>query len=76
MIKLKDFVLNEKKEYKDFFIKMLDKQDKGIDEMSEEEKKEFFNAIKREWPKNESLSEENIRLLVRKEFANSNKKRR
>ena len=50
--------LTEKEEYKQFFKRALEKAGKSIPQMSDSEKKEFFNKIDKAWKgKNESVNE-------------------
>jgi hypothetical protein len=42
-------VMTEESEYQAFFQKALDKAGKGINDMSDEEKKSFFNKIDSAW---------------------------
>ena len=50
--------LTEKEEYKQFFKRALEKAGKSIPQMSDSEKKEFFNKIDKAWKgKNESINE-------------------
>jgi len=42
-------VLREETEYQKFFKKALEKSGKSIPQMSDEEKKEFFNKIDAAW---------------------------
>lgn len=50
--------LTEKEEYKQFFKRALEKAGKSIPQMSDSEKKEFFNKIDKTWKgKNESINE-------------------
>ena len=55
-------VMVEENEYQAFFAKALEKAGKGINDMSEEEKKAFFNKVDSAWngkgEKNESVSED------------------
>ena len=55
-------VIVEENEYQAFFAKALEKAGKGINDMSDEEKKAFFNKIDTAWngkgEKNESVSED------------------
>jgi len=55
-------VMVEENEYQAFFAKALDKAGKGINDMSDEEKKAFFNKVDSAWngkgEKNESVSED------------------
>jgi len=55
-------VMVEENEYQAFFAKALEKAGKGINDMSDEEKKAFFNKIDTAWngkgEKNESVSED------------------
>ena len=44
-----DQYLNEKQSYKEFFEAKLKEMGKSIDDMSDEEKKKFFNMIDKEW---------------------------
>jgi hypothetical protein len=52
----------EENEYQAFFAKALEKAGKGINDMSDEEKKAFFNKVDSAWngkgEKNESVSED------------------
>ena len=54
-------VMVEENEYQAFFAKALEKAGKGINDMSEEEKKAFFNKVDSAWngkgEKNESVNE-------------------
>ena len=51
--------LTEKEEYKQFFKRALEKAGKSIPQMSDSEKKEFFNKIDKTWKgKNESVVNE------------------
>lgn len=51
--------LTEKEEYKQFFKRALEKAGKSIPQMSDSEKKEFFNKIDKAWKgKNESVVNE------------------
>ena len=51
--------LTEKEEYKQFFKRALEKAGKSIPQMSDSEKKEFFNKIDKAWKgKNESVVSE------------------
>ena len=55
-------VMTEESEYQTFFKKALEKTGKSIPQMSDEEKKAFFNKIDAAWKgkgeKNESVNEE------------------
>jgi hypothetical protein len=55
-------VMTEENEYQAFFAKALEKAGKSINDMSDEEKKAFFNKIDTAWngkgEKNESVSED------------------
>jgi ABC-type transporter MlaC component len=55
-------VMTEESEYQAFFAKALEKAGKGINDMSDEEKKAFFNKIDTAWngkgEKSESVSED------------------
>ena len=55
-------VMVEENEYQAFFAKALEKAGKGINDMSDEEKKAFFNKVDSAWngkgEKNESVSED------------------
>ena len=55
-------VMVEENEYQAFFAKALKKAGKGINDMSDEEKKAFFNKVDSAWngkgEKNESVSED------------------
>ncbi len=55
-------VMVEEADYQAFFKKALEKAGKGINDMSDEEKKEFFNKIDTAWngkgEKNEDISAE------------------
>lgn len=59
-------VLTEDEEYKAFFKKALEKAGKSIPDMSDEEKKDFFNKIDSAWKgkgeKSESLQKKNERF--------------
>ena len=57
-------VMVEENEYQAFFAKALEKAGKGINDMSEEEKKAFFNKVDSAWngkgEKNESVNEGDV----------------
>ncbi len=61
-------VMKEESEYQAFFKKALEKAGKGINDMSDEEKKEFFNKIDSAWnnkgEKNEDLKGDQHKLDV------------
>ncbi len=61
-------VMNEESEYQAFFQKALDKAGKGINDMSDDEKKSFFNKIDTAWngkgEKNEELTGNQHKLDV------------
>ena len=48
---LKNQILHEENAYQIFFKKELESAGKSIPEMTEEEKKDFFNGIKKKWAK-------------------------
>lgn len=54
-------IIEEDNAYKDFFKKQLDKTGKSIEDMSDDEKKKFFNKVDSMWKakdeKNESVKE-------------------
>jgi hypothetical protein len=49
--KLNSKIQNEKNEYQKFFKKKLDDEDKSIPDMSDQEKKDFFDRVSSEWSK-------------------------
>jgi hypothetical protein len=61
-------VMTEESEYQAFFQKALEKVGKGINDMSDEEKKAFFNKIDTAWngksEKNEDISAELPKAII------------
>jgi hypothetical protein len=59
-------IIKEETEYQQFFKKALEKTGKSIPQMSDDEKKDFFNKIDKAWKgkgeKSESVSEGNVKL--------------
>ena len=55
---------NLQKEWKDYFMEKLEKFGASSpSELSEEERKEFFNDLKKDWEKGEGVKEAEIKLM-------------
>jgi len=55
---------NLQKEWKDYFMEKLEKFGASSPaELSEEERKEFFNDLKKDWEKGEGVKEAEIKLM-------------
>lgn len=75
--KFKEKIGEEKNEYQKFFAKKLDNEDKSIPDMSDEEKKDFFNRVSKEWEKvkkDKNLDEKTFKENALKKFKKEKKK--
>jgi predicted transcriptional regulator len=61
-------VLKEESEYQKFFKKALEKAGKSIPQMSDDEKKAFFNKIEKTWRKKAKMTKNELYDIINEEI--------